>query len=65
VARPGQQVVVGDRLADRIGIGVLAGCSSRSWWTGSSSRRRYECKTKRPSGRYKTRKPGQTARLTR
>src|SRR5450631_2865303 len=25
VARPGQQVVAGDRLADRIGIGVLAG----------------------------------------
>src|SRR5260370_31047552 len=24
VARPGQQVVAGDRLADRIGIGVLA-----------------------------------------
>jgi hypothetical protein len=27
--------------------------------------RRYERKTKRPGGRYKTRKPGQTARLTR
>ena len=26
--------------------------------------RRYERKTKRPGGRYKTRKPGQTARLT-
>jgi hypothetical protein len=25
VARPGQQVVAGDRLADRIGVGVLAG----------------------------------------
>jgi hypothetical protein len=25
--------------------------------------RRYERKTKRPSGRYKTRKPGQTTRL--
>src|SRR5712691_3151025 len=25
MARPGQQVVAGDRLADRIGIGVLAG----------------------------------------
>src|ERR1035441_8354190 len=24
VARPGQQVVAGDRLADRVGIGVLA-----------------------------------------
>ena len=26
--------------------------------------RRYERKTKRPGGRYKTRKPGQTTRLT-
>ena len=26
--------------------------------------RRYERKTKRPGGRYKTRKPGETARLT-
>jgi hypothetical protein len=26
--------------------------------------RRYERQTKRPGGRYKTRKPGQTARLT-
>ncbi|MGE5289532.1 MAG: hypothetical protein ACM3ML_20505 [Micromonosporaceae bacterium] len=27
-------------------------------------RRRYERKTKRPGGRYKTRKPGETTRLT-
>ena len=26
--------------------------------------RRYERKTKRPGGRYKTRKPGETARMT-
>jgi len=26
--------------------------------------RRYERQTKRPGGRYKTRKPGETARLT-
>ena len=26
--------------------------------------RRYERKTKRPGGRYKTRKPGETTRLT-
>ena len=26
--------------------------------------RRYERKTKRPGGRYQTRKPGQTSRLT-
>ena len=31
---------------------------------GQRPGRRYERKTKRPGGRYKTRKPGQTSRLT-
>ena len=31
---------------------------------GERPGRRYERKTKRPGGRYKTRKPGETSRLT-